>query len=67
MNTDKMNLNELEQLSGGTFLDDVKEALKRLIPNPFAPEKPSIPMRPEPIIATEAKKDPVFKSMPELG
>ena len=53
MNTDKMNLNELEQASGGNFLDDIKEALKRLIPNPFAPEKPIIPDYPKPIIAND--------------
>ena len=53
MNTEKMNLNELEQANGGNFLDDIKEALKRLIPNPFAPEKPIIPDYPKPIIAND--------------
>ena len=65
MKTD-MNLNELEQVNGGNFLDDIKDALKKIIPNPFEPPKPVIPIPkfPEPVIA---KKDPVFPSMPELG
>jgi len=46
MNTE-MNLNELEQVNGGDFIDDVKDALKKLIPKPFAPEEPIIP----PVIA----------------
>jgi len=63
----EMNMNELEQVNGGNFLDDVKDVLKRLIPNPFAPEKPLVPMIPEPVIAEASRKDPVFRSMPELG
>ena len=31
MNTDKVNLNELEQVNSDKFLDDVKEALKKLM------------------------------------
>ena len=53
MNTDKMNLNELEQANGGNFVTDVKEYFKKLIPNPFAPEKPIIPDYPKPIIAND--------------
>ena len=58
MNTDKMNLNELEQANGGNFLDDIKDILKKLNPFkneptitiPLNPEKPE-PMIPDPVIA----------------
>lgn len=56
MNTDKMNMNELEPVNGGNFLDDMKDILKKLNPFknepiitiPLNPEKPE-PMIPEPI------------------
>ena len=52
MNTDKMNLNELEQVNGGNFLDDIKDILKKL--NPFKNEPtikiPLNPDKPEPMI-----------------
>ena len=52
MDTNKMNLNELEQVNGGNLLDDVKDALKKLnpfkneltIPNPLNPETPEEPI-----------------------
>jgi len=49
----EMKVNELEQVNGGNSLDDVKDVLKKLIPNPFAPapEKPIFPIIPEPVIA----------------
>ncbi len=56
METNKMNLNELDQANGGDFIDDVKDVLKKLNPFkneptikiPLNPEKPE-PMIPEPI------------------
>ncbi len=56
MNTDKMNLNELEQVNGGNFLDDIKDILKKL--NPFKNEPtikiPLNPDKPEPMIQNPA-------------
>ena len=51
----EMNINELEQVNGGNFLDDVKGYLKKIfnptkpepiipnIPDPFVPETPIVP------------------------
>lgn len=62
MDTDKMNLNELEQANGGDFIDDVKDVLKKLNPFkneppitiPLNPEKPE-PIIPDPVIARRRK------------
>ena len=50
----KLDMNELEQANGGNFLDDIKDILKKIIPNPFAPKEPLFPNLPEnPVIADE--------------
>ena len=57
----ELNVNELEQANGGSF----PETLKKYIVDPIDDLIKKI--KPQPVIATEAKKDPVFRSMPELG
>ena len=57
VNENELNINEMEHVSGGNFIDDIKDVLNKIIPK----------VKPDPVIAAEAKKDPVFKSMPELG
>ena len=42
----EMNMNELEHVNGGNFLDDIKNVLKKikdLIPNPIEPKMPDFP------------------------
>ncbi len=41
----ELNMNEMEQVNGGNFIDDVKDVLKTIFPDPFAPGYP-IPVKP---------------------
>ena len=34
MKTNELKLNEMEQISGGTFFEDVKNLLKKIFPDP---------------------------------
>ena len=51
MKNNELKLNEMEQISGGNFIDDVKDVLKKIFPNPLEPTKPVVPIIPEPLIA----------------
>ena len=45
MKNNELKLNEMEQISGGNFIDDVKDVLKTIFLDPFAPGYP-IPVKP---------------------
>ena len=47
MKTNELNMNEMEQVNGGTFFSDVKDLLLKLIPDPFDPMKRIDPPIPE--------------------
>lgn len=51
MKNNELKLNEMEQISGGSFIDDVKDVLKKIFPNPLESPKPTVPIIPEPLIA----------------
>ena len=56
MKTNELKVNQMEQVTGGNFLDDAKEVLKKIIkniPNPFEPKKPELPIKPNPVIASK--------------
>ena len=45
-----MNANEMEQVNGGNFIDDMKDILNKIFPDVKDPRKPIIPIIPDPII-----------------
>ena len=51
MKTNELKLNEMEQISGGNILDDVKDVLKKNFPDSLEPLKPRDPTPLNPVIA----------------
>ena len=47
----KMNAKEIEQVNGGTLIDDMKEILKKIFPDPKDRMKLIILKTPEPVVA----------------
>ena len=47
MKTNELNENQMEQVTGGGLLDDVKDYLLNLFPNPFEPVIPEKPVSPD--------------------
>ena len=58
INEKELNINDMEQVSGGNIIDDIKDVLKKVLPGD--PKYPTIPLIPKP-------EDPIFPRMPELG
>ena len=51
MKTNELKLNEMEQTSGGNILDDVKDILKKIFPDPLKPLRPDDQTPVNPVIA----------------
>ena len=46
-----MELNEMEQVSGGNFFADLEEVLRKIFAEPSSPAQPADPSTPKPAIA----------------
>jgi len=54
VNEKELNINEMEQVSGGNIIGDIKDVLKKILPdNPFTPKIPQ-------------PDNPIFPGVPEL-
>ena len=51
MKTNELKVNEMEPVSGGSIIDDVKDILKKIFPDPLDPLKRFTPDFQEPKIA----------------
>lgn len=49
MKNNELNGKEMEQVSGGNFLDDLQDVLKRILPKPLKPD--DNPFDPKKVIA----------------
>ena len=47
----ELKANEMEQVNGGNFFDDIKNVLGIIIPKPFDPKTPTKPIIPDQPIA----------------